>query len=235
MVRAMRHVGRREAIGGMAAMLAAPALAAAPPAHATPLEAAGWKHLTFRKLAPTRFSPGADGAIDIVAERSSSILYRAVRVDPAATPWLEWRWRVDAGVPATDLAKKGGDDRSLAVLVGFAFDRANATRGEATRHRLETMMAGSEPPGVVIFYVWGGAEAGRTVRSPYRRNNFLVIRRAADASTGRWFDERVDVATDYRRLTGHPAPPIIQLGLCSDGDDTGTTVRGAVSAFRWGR
>lgn len=226
----MEAIGRREAIGSMAAMLALPALAAPPP---TPLEAAGWKHLTFRRIPPTRFTLAPDGSIAIEAERSSSILYRAIRVDPAATPRLGWRWRVDAGVRATDLARKGGDDRALAVLVGFAFDRATATRGEAARHRLETMMAGAEPPGVVIFYVWGGAEAGRIIRSPYRRNNHLVILRAASAPTGRWLDERVDVAADYRRLTGHPPPPVVQIGLCSDSDDTGTIVRGAIADLKW--
>jgi hypothetical protein len=162
-------------------------------------------------------------------------LYRPARVDPAATPRLHWRWRVDAGVGATDLARKGGDDRSLAVLVGFAFDRAHATGGEAARHRFETMIAGTEPPGVVIFYVWGGGEAGRTIRSPYRRNNHLIILRTANAPTGRWLDESVDVAADYRRLTGHSSPPVVQLGLCSDSDDTGTIVRGAVSPLSWSR
>ena len=227
----MGGIGRREVIGGLAASMAVPSLAASP----TPLESAGWKHMTFRKLRPTRFALGSGGTIDIVADRSSSILYRAARVDPAATPRLNWRWRVDAGVDATDLAKKGGDDRSLAVLVGFAFDRAHATGSEVARHRFETMIAGTEPPGVVIFYVWGGAEAGRTIRSPYRRNNHLIILRAADAPTGRWLDESVDVAADYRRLTGHPAPPIVQLGLCSDSDDSGTVVRGAVSPLNWSR
>lgn len=210
-------------IGGMAAALAVPAAAA------DPLVAAGWQHLTFRRLPPTRFLPGPAGSVAIEADRSSSILYRAARIDPAATPVLSWRWRVDAGVPATDLAKKGGDDRSLAVLVGFAFDRANATGGERTRHRFETMIAGTEPPGVVIFYVWGGAAAGRTLRSPYRRNNFLVTLRAADAPLSRWLDERVDIAADYRRLTGHAPPPVVQLGLCSDSDDTRGRVRGAIS------
>lgn len=226
----MGGIGRREVIGGLAATVAAPAFAATP----TALEAA-WKHLTFRNLPPTRFAPGAAGTIEIVADRSSSILYRATRVDPAATPRLNWRWRVDAGVRATDLAKKGGDDRSLAVLVGFAFDRAHASVGEAARHRVETMMADTEPPGVVIFYVWGGAEAGRTTRSPYRRNNYVIILRAASTPTGRWLDESVDVAADYRRLTGHAPPPVVQLGLCSDSDDTNMVVRGAVSELKWSR
>jgi hypothetical protein len=97
------------------------------------------------------------------------------------------------------------------------------------------MMAGAEPPGVVIFYVWGGLEAGRTIRSPYRRNNHLVILRAASAPTGRWLEESVDVAADYRRLTGHPPPPVVQLGLCSDSDDTGTFVRAVVADLRWSR
>lgn len=215
----------------MAAVLAAPVLGAPP----TPVEAAGWQHLTFRKLRPTRFALGAAGTIDIVADRSSSILYRSARIDPAATPRLSWRWRVDAGVGPTDLAKKGGDDRSLAVLVGFAFDRAHATTGEVARHRFETMIAGAQPPGVVIFYVWGGAEAGRTLRSPYRRNNHLIVLRDAAAPTGRWLDESVDVADDYRRIIGHRAPSIVQLGLCSDSDDSGTIVRGAVSRLEWSR
>jgi hypothetical protein len=230
MLPAMTAIGRREVLAGMGAVCAAPAFASS-----AALEAAGWKHLTFRKLPATRFTPGVDGAIDIVADRSSSILYRWVRVDPAATPRLSWRWRVDAGVPATDLARKGGDDRSLALLVGFAFDRANASAGERTRHRFETMVAGTEPPGVVIFYVWGGSAAGRTIRSPYRRNSHLVILRGADAPMGRWFDESVDVAADYRRLTGYPAPPVVQLGLCGDSDDTGVVARGGVAGLRWSR
>jgi hypothetical protein len=217
-------------------ILAAAAAVSGAAAAQSPLEAAGWKHLKFRKLTPTRFAPGADGSVAIEANRSSSILYRAVDIDPAATPKLSWRWRVDQGVPATDLSKKGGDDRSLAVLVGFAFDRANATRGELARHRFESMMAGEAPPGVVLFYVWGGeGPAGRTIGSPYRRNNHLIVLRPASSPTGRWLDEAVDVAADYRRIVGRAPTRVVQLGLCSDSDDSGALARGAVSALRWSR
>ncbi len=218
---------RRAALLGSLA-LALPGAARA----ADPLEARGWKHLTFRGRTPTRFRAGEGDAIEVEARSSSSILYRALSVDPAATPRLAWRWRLDAGVPPTDLSRKGGDDRSLAILVGFAFDAGRASPRARARHRFETMMAGSEPPGAVLFYLLGGDRpSGAVVSSPYRCDNFLIA--MPPPPPGRWAEAGADVAADYRRLLSAPPTRIVQLGIAADSDDTRSVARGAVDAFRW--
>ena len=78
-----------------------------------------------------------------------------------------------------------------------------------------------------LVYVYGGDRArGTVLPSPHMgaRGRFIVLRRA-DAPTGQWFSESVDIQKDYESVFGAPAPALIGVALSSDSDDTGTTNR----------
>ena len=97
------------------------------------------------------------------------MLHRPVKADLAATPILTWRWRVDAAPPATDLTKKGGDDRALALYIAFAFDPARAGAFERVTLVAVAKLAGKQLPGRVLTSMWGGDKASpptSTVRNP---------------------------------------------------------------------
>lgn len=87
------------------------------------LLAAGWHELTFERKPANRFERVREDTVRVTSEAAVSILQRPVQIDLDVTPVLTWRWRVDETVPATDLTRKGGDDRSLAIFVTFSIPK----------------------------------------------------------------------------------------------------------------
>jgi hypothetical protein len=93
--------------------------------------------------------------------------------------------------------------------------------------------AGKDAPGRVIAYVFGGEQPrGTVVESPHLGNAGAVrVLRPADSPTGEWFQERVDLAEDYRAAFGEEPPDPTQIAISADTDDTGSTSRGFVDAL----
>ena len=111
---AMRRRG-----GTFAVLVLAPLLGGAASPSVTPadLEAEGWRKAAWTGIHPAEFSRTASRGIRIRAEGQGSFIARSLS-GPAGC--LAWRWRVDAGPPATDLSRRGGDDRAISISVGFA-------------------------------------------------------------------------------------------------------------------
>lgn len=182
----------------------------------------GWFEMTFDDKQPNRWRIGDDTEIEIVSENSVSLLFRPVTVDLSATPCLTWQWRVDAAPPASDLARKGKDDRAVAVYVSFPFDADDASLWETLKRPFVEAVRGSDAPGRVISYVWGGIrDRGRTLVSPYLgAAGMLKILRPVPEPRGEWVTETVPVERDYRAAFDSPAPDPIQIAVSADSDDT---------------
>lgn len=209
----------------LAALLASPALATCVPVSPG---LPGWERLDFDGIAPNAWSEEG-GAVVGTSRASASMLYTSV---PATTaPVLSWRWRVDSAVPATDLGRKGGDDRSFALTVGFAYDPAQATLGERMKRVVVESVAGADAPGRILDFVWGGTQpAGTVIRSPYSGNaGRIVIQRSGAGTADGWQDERVDLAALYRKAWGATPPPVTRIALFLDTDDTGGSGRARIA------
>lgn len=218
----------------LAVATATAAAAEVRPAGDAALAAAGWQQLAFPPRPANVWRAGDGGSVEVTSEAGVSMLYRPVEADPALTPILSWRWRVDEGVPPTDLASRGGDDRSLAVFVGFAWDPDGATLWERMRRPFVEGAAGPAAPGRTLSFVWGGSSpAGTGFASPHAgASGWIVVLRNGAAPTGDgWHRERVDVAAAYRAAFGAEPPRVTWLAVSADGDDTGSRVRGAVADF----
>ena len=101
--------------------------------------------------------------------------------------------RGSESVPATDLRKKGGDDRNLAMYVVFSPKaEAQKLKGAGIRKLLGSNAAR------VLVYVWGGNHGrGQVLGSPYLgdRGKTVVLRNAGTGS----HSESVNLASDYKR------------------------------------
>ena len=177
--------------------------------------------LTFAGKTATRFTGRADGAIEVTATDSVAILYRQISGGDRQKRQLSWRWRVDKTTPATDLSRKGHDDRPLALHVWFPKDPDQTGLLE----RLETTVAkifDVPLPGKVLTYVWGGkGRRGDTLINPYiPLDGTMVILRSGDAPTGQWFSEQIDFATDFERAFNVRAPAPAYVAVSADADDT---------------
>ena len=188
----------------------------------------GWKELTFRGRTPDGFKNGAEGAISVESADSVSVLYHPIEVDLKATPILTWTWCAKGSVPATDITRKGGDDRALAVYVGF---KPGPDEDQGFLDFVKGL--GGNVPSTVLTYVRGATNpTGRWLDNPYTPGSGFY-RVLESRPTGACITEQVDVVADYRAAFGRPVPEPMQLAVSSDTDDTHSRVDGEVRGLRF--
>lgn len=199
--------------------------------------ASGWRHLSFPGRRATVFDAQESDTLRIRAQSSSSLIYRAVEPSAQRHRRLSWRWRVDRSAPETDLARRGADDRTLAVYAVFA-PSARGFLADLT-DAIGVPPAELRDRGLILVYVWGGsAERGSLIPSPLvpERVKQIVLRSSADGPTSSWLSEEVDLASDFRRAFGGAPPPLRFLALSADTDDTRSSSDGRLADLKlWRR
>lgn len=193
----------------------------------------GWQELKFDDKTPNRWREEA-GALVVEGNSTVSILYTGASVSAQATPILRWRWRVDQGLPATNLNRKGGDDRAISLTVGFAYDSSQASMGESMRRVIVESVAGADAPGRVIDLTWGGtAPVGSMAESPYSGYSGRIVPMETSVAGGGWVEEAVDIGALYRTAWGDQPPPVTRIAISSDGDDTGSSISARITDIRF--
>ncbi|WP_137181398.1 DUF3047 domain-containing protein [Roseomonas sp. AR75] len=212
--------------------------AASPGPTAPELEAAGWRKLQWNGIRPANFAATPSGGIRISGRGEASVLAKPLQ---GAATCLAWRWRVDAGPPSTDLARRGGDDRAVAIGIGFAGFGPQADLSVRIQHAAAQVASGqSRLPRSVLMYVWGGTgmegqdSPGGFFPSPWNRGiAMLRVQRPAAAPRGRWVEERVNLGADWQAAFGSNAvPAVMEVIVSTDSDDTGTPVEAQVENIR---
>lgn len=210
-------------IGRRGAILGAAALALLRPAPAAALAFDGnWTHQTFPRRTANVWTE-AGRSVAVASDSAVSLLIREVPPDLWPARRAAWRWQVSEGVAATDLTRKGGDDRNLAVYFVF-LPQADAPRlqGASPRRVLGARSART------LVYIWGGAgPRGQMLASPYAgdRGRNVVLRAAGTGS----FAEAVDLAADHTRAFATAPQALFGIGLSADSDDTAARIRAQVS------
>lgn len=181
------------------------------------LHAAGWRDLTFRKFAATQYRADR-GGLAVLADKSSSMLYRAFAAERLSPVRARWSWRVDDGVGATDLTRKGGDDSALALYFVFA-DEKTANRLAGKKPSMLRMLGARHT--TTLIYVFGGARTG-PFQSPYvSGKSWSMVLRPAMSARSTWFAETADLGADHTRAFGKAPGRLIAVAVSSDSDDTG--------------
>lgn len=194
------------------------------------LAGAGWRTLTFRALEPVTFAAEGLDRLSVRGQAAASLIWRETGERLWDRRRAAWRWRVESGPPATDLSRRGADDRSIAIYFVFARDAAAARAAQGSRSLSSAMWWSS---GQALVYVWGGQGArGAMVESPHMgANGRLILRRPGGPGDGRWLSERVDLAADFRRAFGREPGPLVGLAISADSDDTRTQLSAGVEAL----
>jgi len=127
-------------------------------------------------------------------------LERKVGVLPGQMPYLTWRWKVTQLPSGGDFRRSTTDDQAAQVLVAFDDNR-------------------------VISYIWDTTAPKGTAASasstPFLRI-FAVVCESGPADANRWVTESRNVAADYERAYGKPAPRVKGLRLQINSQHTGT-------------
>ena len=159
------------------------------------------------------------------AQASTSGITRALRVDPATHPIVAWRWKVPALVQKGDLATKEGDDFAARFYVTFDLDPERLPVGERMKIGLARMLYGPDVPVAVLCYVWDRtAPVGTFAPNAYTDRVRMIVVDSGSANVGRWVAHERDVAADFQRAFGQPAPAVNGVIVSTDTDNTGETV-----------
>jgi len=195
-------------------LLAALAISGAVQAHAETLKFdKSWAEQGFLRLWTNDY--GLKGRqLHVSSDGTVSMLYRSVPKSAWGSKMASWGWSVAKSVVATDLTRKGGDDRNLAIYFVF-MDAKDADRLSGASIRKVLKNASTK----ALVYVWGGDyPRGKILYSPYGPNKLKTVasRRAGKGA----FNENVDLAADYQRAFGGAPGVLVGVGVSADSDDT---------------
>ena len=218
--------------GHLAALLAAAVLTFSAPAASAGPGIEGWKIVEFPGVAPTRFVSTADGGIDVLSDKSSAMLYRALGPEEAGRRYLTWRWRVDKAPPPTDLTRRDGD-RPLAIHLCFKIEGRKAGFMDWVTSAVGPDVEGFGRDHRCLTYIWGGqSAAGRMFPNPHMKDRgVMMILRGVGAPTGEWFSEKIDYARDYHAAFGEDAPKPSVIAISGDSDGTESVADGTIAAL----
>jgi hypothetical protein len=170
----------------------------------------GWQEREFNGATAYRLvTLDGEQVLEAHAEGTAAALFHEVRIDPAQTPWLSWRWRVESTFGAdTDERSKAGDDYPARIYVvrsgGLAWWRTRA---------LNYVWASGQPEGTR----WSSAYAGDNVQ--------LIALDSGNGRAGEWVHHARDLRADWRAAFGEELDHLDGVALMTDADDTGGSVR----------
>lgn len=184
----------------------------------------GWERLVFPDIRPPELALVEDGGSTVLrvtaADAAGSAAHR-MHADPARTPVLAWRWKVDRVVAKADLARKSGDDYAARLYVTFDVPASSLPLADRARIQLARLVYGTELPTAAICYVWDNRHpVGTSAWNPYSTRVRMVVLRSGDGEAGRWKEESRDLAADFRAAFGGEPPTITGVAVSADTDQT---------------
>ncbi|PJI92517.1 Protein of unknown function (DUF3047) [Yoonia maricola] len=181
----------------------------------------GWQEQRLSLFSSNDYSFGQN--LGLVSDGSVSIAWSRVARTDWGSSGAAWSWTVEQSVPATDLSRKGGDDRNISLYFVFVPESiAPSLEGANIRSLL-----GNDDVRI-IQYAWGGNHSrGQVIPSPYGPQGQGVTIALRQAGTGA-FSESVDLAADYARAFGGEKGALVGLAVSGDSDDTDTMIRAAI-------
>jgi hypothetical protein len=152
----------------------------------------GWElKVNYGRPDVSTTTDGDAAVLHFKSVNSSFSLEKGVDVDTARMPWLVWHWKVTQLPTRGDFRHFWRDDQAAQVLV--AFDE---------RH--------------VLSYIWDTTAPQGTMEnasSPPLIHVYAIVCRSGMAEADRWIAESHNLAADYLRAFGKPAPHVRGLRL----------------------
>lgn len=173
-----------------------------------------WKILDFLWTPATEYKMNGN-SVDITAKNSSSVIYSPLPKDNWDSTRASWSWATLQSVPPTDLSKKGGDDRNIALYFVYLDQKTALHMGQTAD--IKQLLTAKETR--ILIYIFGGnSPVGTILDNPYMdgRGKIIIKRPAAPGA----FDEAVDLTADFRQAFGTQPQALVGVALASDSDDT---------------
>lgn len=146
--------------------------------------------------------------------------------------FLQWQWRLDQALAASNLRRKDGDDAALKVCALFDLPLDNIPFVERNLLRLARRVSGEALPGATLCYVWDtNLPPGTRLANAYTGRVRLHILSSGSDALGQWLPQRRDLHADFLASFGDETdtvPPLQAIVLGADSDNTGGASLGFV-------
>ena len=138
--------------------------------------------------------------VHLKSVKASFGLEKGVDVDPVQMPLLTWHWKVTRLPAGGDFRRASTDDQAAQVLLAFADRR-------------------------ILSYIWDSSAPKGTMENassiPLVRV-FAVVCESGATEANRWVAESRNVAADYARAYGKPAPHVKGVRIQINSQHTAT-------------
>ncbi len=163
-----------------------------------------------------------DTVISAYADSAASGLVRRVSLDPAATPWIEWRWRVDALVPGADNTDRYAEDSPVRVVLAFDGDRRKLPlRDQLFLEQAKLLSGGQEMPYATLMYIWENQQpVDAVITNPHTARVRKIVVSSGGSGVGIWQRYRRNFVDDYRLTFGADPGRLIGIAILTDTDNT---------------
>jgi hypothetical protein len=184
-----------------------------------------WQPLTFSRIERhTEYSlVEEEGTVVVkaVSEQSASGLTRALSIDPAIYPVIQWRWKVNNVLDGGDVTRKDGDDYPARIYITFAFDPERVGVLQRLEYEAARLVFGPDVPYRAISYIWGSnSPVGTVVENPYTGRAMMFVVESGSEKLQQWVSESRNVYADYKTAFGEEPAKITGVAIMTDTDNT---------------
>lgn len=188
-----------------------------------------WHHLPLPGKRATQFGAAqAEGraAMAAAADRSASMVRKAVHVPAADLGSLAFSWKVPALMTGADMAAKDADDAPVRLVLAFEGDRSRFSPKNAMLSELARALTGEEMPYATLMYVWCNTRGvDSVIHNPRTDRIRKIVVESGAAGLGQWRDYERDVRADFVRAFGEEPGALVAVGIMTDSDNTGSRVQ----------
>jgi hypothetical protein len=208
---------------------------ALPPFDAT--GASGWVHTPLSRLKRDTdyraVQDGGDRVLQAKADGSASAFVHLQAADPAARPFLAWRWRTDALIGAADNRDAKREDAPLRVIVGFDGDKSKLPESEQRRFSMAKKLSGRDMPYATLMYIWENRQPVETViHSAHTERLKMIVVESGAEGVGSWRSYQRNLVKDYERAFGERPGRIVGFAVMTDTDNTGAATTALYGALQ---
>ncbi len=166
--------------------------------------------------------PSGVTVVEARAEQSASGLSKVLDIDPAAMPWINWRWHVPQPIHSADNHRRDLEDSPVRVIVTFDGDIGKLDFEErAMADRLKAL-TGQSMPYATLMYIWENkAIPHAVIESPHTSRVKMIVAESGSTRSGEWVAYERNIARDFEKAFGEKPGRIRSLGIMTDTDNTG--------------
>jgi hypothetical protein len=159
------------------------------------------------------------------AVAASSGLMQDVSIDPAAKPWLNWRWRIGNLIATANNFQRDAEDSPVRIILGFDGDKDALPFNEQIMFETVKVLTGREMPYATLMYVWENkAPVGTVIANTRSGRVKMMVAASGGDGIGQWHEFTRHIVEDFEKAFGEKPGRLIGVGILTDTDNTGETV-----------